>query len=118
MITVWAVMTVYLLRVLVLVLIGVALVIAVVPLLVLINLVQGGTGFGLCPEGITSCRNPFTAAPELTATLTVALLAVVASIRVLMRTARRLRSEEYRITDRASTEEDQPETYSNERATR
>lgn len=111
-------MTVYLVRLLVLILIGVALVIAVVPLLVLIDLVQGGSGFGLCTDGITSCRNPYTAAPELTAALTVALLAVVASIRVLMRTARRLRSEEYRVSDQVPGEEEQPESYSNDRATR
>lgn len=91
--------TLILLRLLVYILIGVALLIAVVPLLVLLSLVQGGTGFGLCPDGITSCRNPYTAAPELTATLTLALLAVVASIRILMRAARRVRSEEYRVVE-------------------
>lgn len=90
---------VYLLRFLVFLLIGAALLIAVVPLLVLLNLVQGGSGFGLCPDGITSCRNPYTAAPELTATLTVALLVIVAMIRILMRTARRLQAEERIVSD-------------------
>ncbi len=41
-----------LLRVLILALILVALAVAVVPVLVLINLLGGGTGFGLCPGGL------------------------------------------------------------------
>ncbi|HEX7100286.1 MAG TPA: hypothetical protein VF377_13735 [Acidimicrobiia bacterium] len=90
--------TVHLLRVIVYILIGAALLIAVIPLLVLLSLVQGGSGFGLCPDGITTCRNPYTAAPELTTGLTVALLVIVAAIRVIMRYARKLQSEEYKVT--------------------
>lgn len=101
------------LRLLVYILIGAALLIAVVPLLVLLSLVQGGSGFGLCPDGITSCRNPYTAAPELTAFLTVALLGIVAAIRILMRTARKLQAEEYRVEA-----ENRAEAQSNERDTR
>lgn len=108
--------TVQLLRLLVYILVAAALLIAVVPLLVLLSLVQGGSGFGLCPDGITSCRNPYTAAPELTAGLTVALLVIVAAIRVLMRTARRIQSEEYRVS--ATPAESPDETQSNDRATR
>lgn len=112
--------TLILLRLVIFILIGVALLIAVVPLLVLLSLVQGGTGFGLCPDGITTCRNPYTAAPELTAGLTLALLAVVAAIRVLMRAARRVRSEEYRVVEATSTTEDvtPPPPHSNDRTTR
>lgn len=97
---------VHLLRLLVFVLIGAALLIAVVPLLVLLSLVQGGSGFGLCPDGLGSCRNPYTAAPELTATLTVALLVVVALIRILMRSARRLQAEEREISAAAAAAPD------------
>ncbi len=112
--------TLILLRLLVYILIGVALLIAVVPLLVLLSLVQGGSGFGLCPDGITTCRNPYTAAPELTATLTLALLAVVASIRVLMRAARRVRNEEYRVVEGNGPHDTTPPppSHSNERTTR
>lgn len=90
---------VHLIRILVFLLICAALLIAVVPLLVLLSLVQGGSGFGLCPDGIASCRNPYTAAPELTATLTIALLVIVAGIRILMRVARRLQAEERVVSD-------------------
>ena len=90
--------TVHLLRLIVYILIGAALLIAAVPLLVLLSLVQGGSGFGLCPEGITSCRNPYTAAPELTMFLTVALLVIVAAIRIITQYARKLQSEEYKVS--------------------
>ena len=92
------------LRLIVYILIAAAILIAVVPLLVLLNLVQGGSGFGLCPGGISQCRNPYTAAPELTATLTIGLFVVVAAIRVLMRTARRMQSESYGVSDERSKE--------------
>ena len=78
-------------------LMAVAILIAVVTLLVLLNLVQGGSGFGLCPDGIGTCRNPYTAAPELTLGLTVGLLVVVAAIRILMRLARRMQSDDYGV---------------------
>lgn len=69
---------------------GTAVLLAAVPLLVLIDLAGGGTGYGLCPTGIDSCRNPYSAAPELTAILTVALAVVLAGIRVTTRAERRL----------------------------
>lgn len=78
------------LRLVVYVLIAAAILIGLVPLLVLLNLVEGGTGFGLCPDGIRSCRNPYTAAPELTTVLTLALFGIVAMIRILMRMVRRM----------------------------
>lgn len=98
-ITVSAVNGVALLRIIVYILIAAAIIVAIVPLLVLLSLVQGGTGFGLCPDGISTCRNPYTAAPELSATLTIGLLVVVGAIRILMRTVRRMRSETYNVSD-------------------
>lgn len=87
------------LRLLVFILVAVAIFIAAVPLLVLLSLVQGGTGFGLCPGGVSTCRNPYTAAPELTTALTVGLFAVVAGIRLAMRAARRLQREQLLSSD-------------------
>lgn len=87
------------LRLLVFILVGAAIFIAAVPLLVLLSLVQGGTGFGLCPAGVSTCRNPYTAAPELTTTLTVGLFVVVASIRLAMRAARKVRRDEIMAGD-------------------
>ena len=56
---------------------GTAVLLAMVPLLVLLDLAGGGSGFGLCPTGVDSCRNPYTAAPELSVILTVALIVVL-----------------------------------------
>ena len=66
------------------------LAIAAIPLLVLIDLSGGGTGFGLCPDGIGSCATPLTAGPELTLILAVVLFVLVASVRLLLRMVRRL----------------------------
>ncbi len=69
---------------------GTAVLLAMVPLLVLLDLAGGGSGFGLCPTGVDSCRNPYTAAPELSAILTVALIVVLAGVRVTTRAETRL----------------------------
>ena len=69
-----------------------------VPILVLINLLDGGTGWGLCPAGLQACANPYTTAAEFAVILTLGFLASVMGIRLLMRLARRLQSGEYQVT--------------------
>ena len=66
---------------------GTAVLLAMVPLLVLLDLAGG---FGLCPTGVGSCRNPYRAAPELSMILTVALIVVLAGVRVTTRAEHRL----------------------------
>ena len=66
-----------------------AVVLAAFPLFVLFDLANGGTGYGLCPRGVQSCRNPYTAAPELMTALTVGLLAVLGGFRLTTRLSRR-----------------------------
>lgn len=80
----------YLVRLVRAVLVVAAVALAAVPLFVLLDLAQGGTGYGLCPGGVTACRNPYTAAPELSALLTVGLVVVLAGFRITNRTLRRL----------------------------
>jgi hypothetical protein len=65
-----------------LVLILAAVALAAVPLLVLLDLAGGGDGYGLCPGGITRCRNPYSAAPQLSIALTVGLFVVLGGLRV------------------------------------
>lgn len=72
--------------------------IAVVPILVLIDLLDGGSGWGLCPAGLQACANPYTTAAEFAVILTLGFLASVMGIRLLMRLARRLQSGEYQVT--------------------
>jgi hypothetical protein len=85
------------LRLLAVVLVAAAVTVAVVPLMVLLDLVRGGNGYGLCPDGLVGCRTRYTAGPELIAGLTVALLLIVAAIRALMRAVRRQRSDEFQV---------------------
>ena len=79
-----------LLRVLILVLILAALGVAVVPVMVLINLLGGGTGFGLCPQGLSACPQRYTSGPALATYLTLSLMVVVGLIRVVSHLLRRL----------------------------
>jgi hypothetical protein len=84
------------LRALVLILVLMAVLVAAVPILILLDLLQGGTGYGLCPGGLEACRNPMTATGELVVILAVALLLVVAMIRVAVRLSRQV--EERRLS--------------------
>jgi hypothetical protein len=79
-----------LIRVLRVVLIVAAVAVAAVPLLVIFDLASGGTGYGLCPDGLSACRNPYSAAPELSITLTVGMMVVLAGLRITNRAYRRI----------------------------
>jgi hypothetical protein len=72
------------------VLIAVAVATALVPMLVIADLASGGSGWGLCPEGISTCSTSYFAGPELLATLLVVLFATLAGIAVCARWIRRL----------------------------
>jgi hypothetical protein len=77
---------------------GLAIVIAAIPILVLINLLDGGSGWGLCPAGLQACDNPYTTAAEFAVLLTLGFLASVWGIRLMARLARRLQSDDYQIS--------------------
>lgn len=71
----------------------VALGLLLAPTVILVDLVTGGTGYGLCPGGIDSCELPYSAGPELLILLALALFAVLMVIRWLIRLARRLQAQ-------------------------
>ena len=75
-----------------------AVAMAAVPIFVLIDLLDGGTGWGLCPAGLEACANPLTTAGEFVLLLSLGLFIVVVGIRLLMRLARRLQSESFEAT--------------------
>ena len=77
-------------RILLGVLIAVAVATALVPMLVVADLAGGGSGWGLCPEGIGTCSTSYFAGPELLAVLLVVLFATLAGIAVCLRWIRRL----------------------------
>ena len=80
------------LRVLIGVLIAAAIGIALVPLAVLVDLHEGGTGWGLCGEGLDGCRNSYFAGFELFGGIAIALAAVLALIHLCIRLLRRMES--------------------------
>jgi hypothetical protein len=78
------------LRVLILLLVLAALFISAIPVLILLDLLGGGTGGGLCQGGMTACPIRYTSGPALAMYLTLALLADVLLIRVVSRLLRHL----------------------------
>lgn len=91
-------MKVFLVRLGAFLLMAAAIAIATVPILVLIDLLGGGTGWGLCPGGLESCDRPYSAGAELIIVLSLAMFVAVAGIRLLMRLARRLRDDNYQVS--------------------
>ncbi len=78
------------LRIAVGVLIAVAIGVALVPLAVLADLKDGGTGWGLCPQGLDACRSSYFAGFELVAALFLVLAVVLTIIRLCVRLLRRI----------------------------
>lgn len=72
---------------------GFAVALAAVPILVMISLLDGGTGYGLCPAGLELCDKPYSTGAEMAVLLVIALFAVVLAIRMLMRLTRRLQAD-------------------------
>lgn len=66
-----------------------AFAVAVIPLLVLIDLVSGGTGYGLCAAGIRECVFGYLRPVELVAWLAGSLFVFVAAIRIVVRLSSR-----------------------------
>ena len=94
----FVVVAVILIRLSVFLLGALAVALAAVPILVMIDLLGGGTGYGLCPNGLELCDNPYSTAAELAVMLTLALFGTVLLIRMLMRLARKLQAESYQVT--------------------
>lgn len=93
-----SVVAVFFVRLAVFILVLVAIAIATVPILVLIDLLDGGTGWGLCPGGLEFCDKPFSTGPEMIIILTLGLFLTVAGIRLLIRLARRMQDDTYQVS--------------------
>jgi hypothetical protein len=89
---------VFFVRLAVFVLVVVAIAIGIVPILVLIDLLEGGTGWGLCPAGIELCDKPYSTGAELIIILSLGLFLTVAGIRFLVRVSRRLQDDSYQVS--------------------
>lgn len=71
-------------------LILVALLLAVIPLVMLISLLTGGTGYGLCADGLAKCDTAFLTGPAVAARICLGLLMVAAAVRVTSRIVSRV----------------------------
>lgn len=80
------------LRVLIVLLILAILGVAALPLFVVVDLVSGGDGYGLCAEGLTSCRTSYFDGPELAAFIAIVTFALLAALRLVQIVMRRLES--------------------------
>jgi hypothetical protein len=78
------------LRVLTVILVLAILGVAALPLFVVVDLVSGGDGYGLCAEGLTSCRTSYFDGPELAAFIALVTFVLVAALRVVQIAMRRL----------------------------
>jgi hypothetical protein len=62
--------------------------VALVPLMVLLDLGDGGTGWGLCQDGVGTCENSYFAGFELIAAFIVVMFLIVALIAFAVRLLR------------------------------
>ena len=62
--------------------------VAATPLLVLRDLSNGGSGFGLCSEGVGACANSYFAGFELFAALMLALFLLLGGLAILVKALR------------------------------
>ena len=76
-------------RIAVAVVIGLIVIVALVPMMVLLDLASGGDGLGLCVGGIGSCRTSYFDGPELLGGLLVVLFLLLLTLRMLFRLQRR-----------------------------
>ena len=84
------------LRIIIGVLVAAAIGVALIPLAVLLDLHEGGSGWGLCPQGLENCRNGYFTGFEMVAWVVVALflivVAIAACIRIMRQVERRRRA--------------------------
>lgn len=76
------------LRILIGFLVVAAVGVALIPLIVLLDLHEGGTGWGLCDAGVEECSNSYFAGFEMLAFVAIALAAILALIALCIRVMR------------------------------
>ena len=76
------------------VLVVIAVVLAVIPLLAALDLARGGSGFGICPDGVWLCADPYLPVARLTGLMGAGMGAVTVVIRLARRGLRWAEQEE------------------------
>ena len=67
-----------------------ALVLAVIPPAILVDLLTGGTGYGLCEGGLGGCDSAYMTGPTLAARIFIGLLVATLCIRLVSRLVDRI----------------------------
>lgn len=78
------------LRVLIVLVVIAIVAISALPLLVVLDLVGGGDGFGLCPDGLGSCQTSYFTGLELAAILALFVFGLIFVLRIAQLGLRRL----------------------------
>jgi hypothetical protein len=65
-------------------------IVALVPMIVLLDLAGGGDGLGICPEGLGSCRTSYFDGPELLAVLLVLIFLLLVVLRAVLHMQRQI----------------------------
>lgn len=78
------------LRTIIVLLVGAAIAVALIPLMVLVDLHNGGTGWGLCHDGLGDCHNSYFAGFELIGWIFGALFILLGMIAMCVRILRYL----------------------------
>ena len=71
-------------RVIIGVLVAAIVTVTVLPMLVLLDLVGGGDGWGLCSDGLTSCRTSYFSGLELAAILALVIFLLLFLLRLAL----------------------------------
>jgi hypothetical protein len=58
---------------------------AVIPLMAALNLARGGSGFGICPDGVWLCSSPYLPVIRLTGMVALGMGAVAVGLRLARR---------------------------------
>ena len=75
-------------RTLIIAIVTAIIAVSVLPLVVMLDLVGGGDGFGLCRGGIADCRTSYFDGPELIGVLGVVLFLLIVALRAALSAAR------------------------------
>lgn len=91
------------LRVVIGLLVAAVVAVALVPALVIMDLNSGGTGWGLCPDGVAECRNSYFAGFELIAIGALVLFVLLGFIRAAILLLRRVEEQHSTPTNQQIT---------------
>jgi hypothetical protein len=72
------------------VIITLVVLVALVPMIVLLDLAGGGDGLGICPEGLGSCRTSYFDGPELFGVLLVLMFLLLMILRAVLHMQRQV----------------------------